>query len=191
MHYPLTSMCSPHKTNQYQLTPQEDFLEGSGDDGGGGGECVRPPKPISTSTAQPETDSRLLSKNFVEFELLSGATIIVSLETIVSLALLQLPAVCLAVYGIFCAMNQPRTRDKFTDSILALTIIFLPFCLTELFALLEFEFAQGWVTFVVNKVKLGCQKALDLICGKCSDKAVATFDILKFLPNKDPEGKDR
>ena len=180
MHYPLTSMCSPHETNQYRLTPQEDFVEGSGDDGGGGGGCVRPPNPT-----QP------LSKNFVEFELLSGATIIVSLETIVSLALLQLPAVCLAVYGIFCAMNQPRTRDKFTDSILALTIIFLPFCLTELFALLEFEFAQGWVTFVVNKVKTGCQKVLDLICGKCSDKAVATFDLLKFLPNKDPEGKDR
>ena len=172
-------MCSPHETNQYRLTPQEDFVEGSGDDGGGGG-CVRPPNPT-----QP------LSKNFVEFELLSGATIIVSLETIVSLALLQLPAVCLAVYGIFCAMNQPKIRDKFTDSLLALTIIFFPFCLTELFALLEFEFAQGWVNFVVNKVKLGCQKALDLICGKCSDKAVATFDLLKFLPNKDPEGKDR
>ena len=68
-------------------------------------------------------------------------------------------------------MNQPRIRDKFTDSLLALIIIFFPFCLTELFALLEFEFAQGWVTFVVNKVKFGCQKILDLICGKCSDKA--------------------
>lgn len=88
-------------------------------------------------------------------------------------------------------MNQSRMRDKFTDSLLALTIIFLPFCLTELFALLEFEFAQGWVTFVVNKIKMGCQKILDLICGKCSDKTVATFDLLKFLPNKDPKGKDR
>ena len=156
-------------------------MEGSGDDGGGG-ECVPPPKPEWKGP---------LSKNFVVWELLSGAKIIVSLETIVSLALLQLPAVCLAVYGIFCALSQPRIKDKFTDSLLALTIIFLPFCLTELFALLEFEFAQGWVNFVVNKIKLGCQKVLDLICGKCSDKAVATFDLLKFLPNKDPKGKDR
>ena len=113
-------------------------MEGSGDDGGGG-ECIRPPKPT-----QPETDQPL-SKNFVEFELLSGATIIVSLQTIVSLALLQLPAVCLAVYGIFCAMNRTRIRDKFSDSLLALTIIFFPFCLTELFALRRLRTKVRWV----------------------------------------------
>ena len=157
-------------------------MEGSGDDGGGG-DCVRPPKP--TDEEPP------ISKNYVEFELASGAKIIVSLETIVSLALLQLPAVCLAIYGIFCAMKQPRMKDKFADSLLALILVFLPFCLTELFALLEFEFAKSWRNFVVNKIKLCCQAILDLICGKCSDKAAATFDLLKFLPNKDPKGKDR
>ena len=88
-------------------------------------------------------------------------------------------------------MKQPRMRDKFADSLLALILIFLPFCLTELFTLLEFEFAKSWRNFVVNKIKLCCQAILDLICGKCSDKAAATFDLLKFLPNKDPKGKDR
>ena len=81
--------------------------------------------------------------------------------------------------------------DKFSDSLLAITLTFLPFCLTELFALLQFEFGQTWITFLVDKVKLGCQKALDLICGKCSDNAVASFDLLKFLPSNDPTGKDR
>ena len=122
---------------------------------------------------------------------MSCTKIIVSLQTIVTLAFLQLPAVALAIYGVFCALKQRRIRDKFSDSLLAITLTFLPFCLTELFALLEFEFGQTWITFLVDKVNLGCQKALDLICGKCSDNAVASFDLLKFLPSNDPTGKDR
>ena len=122
---------------------------------------------------------------------MSCTKIIVSLQTIVTLAFLQLPAVALAIYGVFCALKQRRIRDKFSDSLLAITLTFLPFCLTELFALLQFEFGQTWITFLVDKVKLGCQKALDLICGKCSDNAVASFDLLKFLPSNDPTGKDR
>ena len=122
---------------------------------------------------------------------MSCTQIIVSLQTIVTLAFLQLPAVALAIYGVFCALKQRRIRDKFSDSLLAITLTFLPFCLTELFALLQFEFGQTWITFLVDKVKLGCQKALDLICGKCSDNAVASFDLLKFLPSNDPTGKDR
>ena len=122
---------------------------------------------------------------------MSCTKIIVSLQTIVTLALLQLPAVVLAIFGVFCALKQRRIRDKFSDSLLAITLTFLPFCLTELFALLQFEFGQTWITFLVDKVKLGCQKALDLICGKCSDNAVASFDLLKFLPSNDPTGKDR
>ena len=122
---------------------------------------------------------------------MSCTKIIVSLQTIVTLAFLQLPAVALAIYGVFCALKQRRIRDKFSDSLLAITLTFLPFCLTELFALLQFEFGQTWITFLVDKVNLGCQKALDLICGKCSDNAVASFDLLKFLPSNDPTGKDR
>ena len=122
---------------------------------------------------------------------MSCTQIIVSLQTMVTLALLQLPAVGLAIYGVICALKQRRIRDKFSDSLLAITLTFLPFCLTELFALLQFEFGQTWITFLVDKVKLGCQKALDLICGKCSDNAVASFDLLKFLPSNDPTGKDR
>ena len=96
---------------------------------------------------------------------MSCTKIIVSLQTIVTLVLLQLPAVGLAIYGVVCALKQRRIRDKFSDSLLAITLLFLPFCLTELFALLQFEF-----------------------CGKCS---VTSFDLLKFLPSRDPKGKDR
>ena len=161
----------------------QDFLEGSGSAGGDGGTCVRPPRP------RPKGKP---SKNFVEFELFSGTKIIVSLETIVSLSLLQLPALCLAVYGILCAFAKEQTVcDKLVDSCMASLVVFLPFCLTELFALLHFEFTQGWVSFILDKVKMGCQKVLNLICGKCSEKAIENFDLLKFLPQKDPTHNDR
>ena len=74
---------------------------------------------------------------------------------------------------------------------MASLVVFLPFCLTELLALLHFEFTQGWVSFILDKVKMGCQKVLNLICGKCSEKAIENFDLLKFLPQKDPTHNDR
>ena len=98
---------------------------------------------------------------------------------------------CLALYGVFCALHRPKIVDKFTDSLLALTIMFLPFCLIEFFALLEFEFARSGVSFLANSAKSCCQSVLDSICGGCSDKAAAKFDLLKFLPSKDPTGRDR
>ena len=88
-------------------------------------------------------------------------------------------------------MQQPKTMDKFTDSLLALTIMFFPFCLIELFALLEFEFARSGLTFLANSAKSCCQSVLDSIVGGCSDKAAAKLDLLKFLPSKDPTGRDR
>jgi len=153
---------------------------------GSGMECIRPPKPVST-TPSPVSDS----KNYVEIDLGGNLKFLISLETIVSLALLQLPAVCLAFYGVFCALKQPNMVDKFTDSLLALTIMFLPFCLIEFFALLEFEFARSGVNFLANSAKSCCQSILDSICSGCSDKAAARLDLLKFLPSKDPTGRDR
>ena len=155
-------------------------FEGSGlageSESSGQGECVRPSKP---------------SKNFIEIDLGGNLQFQVNLEAIVSLALLQLPAVCLAFYGVFCALKQPKIVDKVTDSFLALTIMFLPFCLIEVFALLEFEFARSGASFLANSAKSCCQSVLDSICGGCSDKAAAKFDLLKFLPSKDPTGRDR
>ena len=45
--------------------------------------------------------------------------------------------------------------------------------------------------FLANSAKSCCQSVLDSICGGCSDKAAAKFDLLKFLPSKDPTGRDR
>ena len=152
----------------------------------GGGGCFPPPKPVTT-TPKPVSDS----KNFVEIDLGGNLKFMVSLETIVSLALLQLPAVCLALYGVFCALQKPGILDKFTESLLALTIMFLPFCLIEFFALLEFEFARSGVNFMANSAKSCCQSVLDSIFGGCSEEAASKLDLLKFLPSRDPTGKDR
>ena len=106
-------------------------------------------------------------------------------------ALLQLPAVSLAFYGILCAFcqqptNQPRKKivDKITDSLLALTIIILPYCVTELFTLLlQFDFTENGLDFLIKRVKS--------VWAPIIDKIPETFDLLKFLPNKDPNGRDR
>ena len=152
---------------------------GNGDNG------ERPQLSRSTAEAKPEAMQQLTNKTYLKFEVISGHwSITIGFESIVSLALLQMPAVVLAFYGVFCSLKKPEAtvRTKFTDSLLALTLIFMPFCLTELFALLEFsEFAQSWL---INKVKSACKPVLGLLCGKCQS---TTFDLLKFLPSKDPQ----
>ena len=162
------------------VTSQEAFVEGNGDNG------ELPQKRVSRSTTEPKPEAmQPTNKTYLEFEVISGHwSITIGFESIVSLALLQMPAVVLAFYGVFCSLMKPKATvgTKFTDSLLALTLIFMPFCLTELFALLEFsEFAQSWL---INKVKSACKPVLDLLCGKCQS---TTFDLLKFLPSKDPQ----
>ena len=154
-------------------------MDGDGDTG------ELPQKRVSRSTEEAKPEAmQPTNKTYVTFEIISGTRITIGFETIVSLALLQMPAVVLAFYGVFCSLKKPEAtvRTKFTDSLLALTLIFMPFCLTELFALLEFsEFAQSWL---INKVKSACKPVLGLLCGKCQS---TTFDLLKFLPSKDPQ----
>ena len=155
-------------------------MDGDGDNG------ELPQKRVSRSTEEAKPEAmQPTNKTYVTFEIISGTRITIGFETIVSLALLQLPAVVLAFYGVFCSLKKPEStiRTKFTDSLLALTLILMPFCLTELFALLDFEFAQGWL---INQVKSACQKVLGLLCGKCSE---STIDLLKFLPSEDPQAR--
>ena len=156
-------------------------MDGDGDNG------ELPQKRVSRSTTEPKPEAmQPTNKSYLEFEVISGHwSITIGFESIVSLALLQMPAVVLAFYGVFCSLMKPKATvgTKFTDSLLALTLILMPFCLTELFALLDFEFAQGWL---INQVKSACQKVLGLLCGKCSE---STIDLLKFLPSEDPQAR--
>jgi len=139
----------------------------------------------------PPPPPKASSDNFVEIVISENFTLVVSLETIVSLVLLQLPAICLALYGVFCALQHKAFGDKIVDSLLALTVMFLPFCLIEFFVLLEIEFANKGVQFLLNGMKSGLQAVGDLLCGGCSNRTSARLDLLKFLPSKDPRGRDR
>ena len=87
----------------------------------------------------------------------------VSLETLMSLILLQLPSLCLALYGIFCAFKQERMKDRIINSALSLILIFVPYILIELFTLLEWALEVGPIW----------------------------LDLLKFLPQKDSAWRDR
>ena len=93
-----------------------------------------------------------------------------------------MPALCLASYGLVCALQQPSHWDKFTDSLLCLPLIFFPFCLVELFSLFHIEFfGVQMLTSVIFKN----------LCGYGNTKALEKLDLLKFLPNSDPTSKDR
>ena len=127
------------------------------------------PGPARENKTTITTTESVDSKNYVALFYIGGNEISLSFQSIMTFTLLQLPAVSLSFYGIFCAFCQqpkdqePRKKifDKITDSLLAMPIIIVPFCVAEISTLL-----------LRNKIP-------------------ATFDLLKFLPNKDPNGRDR
>ena len=149
---------------------------------------------VGTSTEKPvdsnqTTTQKPAEQKIYEFTIL-GIEFRLNMESIVTFVLLQMPAVSLAFYGVFCALRQPegepkkKIMDKITDSLLALTIIILPYFVTELFTLLlQFEFTENGLGFLIKKVKG--------IWAPVINKISATFDLLKFLPDKDPNGRDR
>jgi len=124
--------------------------------------------------------------NYVALINIGGEKISLNLQSIVTFAFLQLPAVSLALYGIFCALRHPTKKigDKIADSLLALTLMILPYFVIEIFTLLlQIDFTGNGLDFLIKRVKS--------LCGPVIDKMAETFDLLKFLPNKDPDGKDR
>ena len=147
------------------------------------------PARANKTTASESVDSK--SKNYVALFYIGGNEISLSFQSIMTFALLQLPAVSLSFYGIFCAFcqqpkDQPRKKivDKIRDSLLAVTISILPYFVTELFTLLlQLDFTENGLDFLIKRVKS--------IWAPIINKIPATFDLLKFLPNKDPNGRDR
>ena len=57
---------------------------------------------------------------------------------------------------------------------------------------MQFEFTDKGADYVVNGVKSLCKCACDKIVDLFPNMAaMTTFDLLKFLPNKDPNGRER
>ena len=77
----------------------------------------------------------------------------VSAHSAITFGLLQLPAVSLAFYGIYCAFQQTKVVDKMRDSLLAMLILVLPYCVTELVTLV-LQFPQIGEDSVLGKVNL-------------------------------------
>ena len=147
-------------------------------------------KSVDSNQTRTQKTVEEKSKDYVAIFTILGKEFRLNMESIVTFVLLQMPAVSLAFYGVFCALRQPegepkkKIMDKITDSLLALTIIILPYFVTELFTLLlQFEFTENGLGFLIKKVKG--------IWAPVINKISATFDLLKFLPDKDPNGRDR
>jgi hypothetical protein len=105
-----------------------------------------------------------------EFVLYGNFTFKLTQEAVVSIALLQLPALCLSTFGIMRASG-------WTDRLLALLIIFVPFCLVEVLAL--FEFYQANFQSVIDKVKFGVEKGLKFACGIFYEKVTFFLQMMQ------------
>ena len=140
-----------------------------------------------------ETDIDIgVRSNFITIYISEAVKLEVKYETIVSLALLQFPAVCLALFGVFEAFrihgfSCPAVKNCFS----AMLVIFLPFCFVEFFVLFEFEFSQDGLNFVLDKIKKAAQKVFDVLCGKCSESCIQSMDLLHFLPSKEADKRDK
>ena len=165
------------KSEQGPGGEDEDFWpEGSGEDSEGG--CSPPERPVPS--------------NYVAIYLMDKR-ILISVQTIITFGLMQLPAICLALYGIFCACSQPGKRviDRILNSLLAVAVVALPYCFTELLTLVQFEFTDKGVDFIVKRIKSLWSPIYNKIVDLFPDKAKTSFDLLWFLPNKDPNGRER
>lgn len=138
------------------------------------------------------TNDLSLRSNFVSIYISENLNFDASYEAIVSIALLQFPAVCLACFGIIRAFqNHGLSGSAVKSSFGALLVMFLPFCFVEFFVLFEFGFSTPSLQFIVEKIQTCVQKVIDLLCGLCSDRCVTRFDLLHFLPSKEANKRDK
>eukprot|EP00092_Neocalanus_flemingeri_P070774 GFUD01086900.1.p1 GENE.GFUD01086900.1~~GFUD01086900.1.p1 ORF type:complete len:481 (+),score=87.55 GFUD01086900.1:40-1482(+) len=116
--------------------------------------------------------------SLVNITLTDGLSFQMTIEGLVSIGLVQLPALCLAVFGIVQAFQtEGFSKRAAKDSVHASVLMFLPFFLVEIVSCFQ---------FFCSSVFSSC---LGFICGKCTQKCVKKFDFLHFLGKKDPSGK--
>jgi hypothetical protein len=122
------------------------------------------------------------NKNYYIGTLGSLGEIKISLHTIVTLSLLQFPAVILALYGVICALiSSKENLAKFKDFLLALPLVLVPFFFTEIFAVININYGLNCI--------FECIKTPLKLCGKCLDTGLNKMNLLKFLPQIDETGK--
>jgi hypothetical protein len=110
----------------------------------------------------------------------------VTYETLICIVITQLPALCLAFFGIIVAFQRHGLSSSFIKASLhSLCLGFVPFCFVELFGV--FAFDSTFIQIVVEKGKL----ILDTICGDCLNNFMQCLNLLHFLPNKDSDNRDK
>ena len=104
----------------------------------------------------------------------------ISLEGAISLGLVQLPGVCLGLFGVFKAFQRSGlSKQSLKDSLRSCLLFFLPFFIVELIEFVHFILSAG--------INLCC----GLVCSKVGEGMVSKLDLLSFLGNKDSTGKEK
>ena len=142
-----------------------------------GGQISYPGPFFNKPRAQRSTSE---SSSVTTISLTEGLTFQFSIEGLVSIGLVQLPAILLALFGIVKAMRTCTSfKQGLNDSLHASVLMFLPFFIVEIISFFQFSFSFLFDT------------CLGFICGKCSKAVVQKFNFLYFLGAKDPTGKAR
>ena len=104
----------------------------------------------------------------------------ITLEGAISLGLVQLPGICLGLFGVFRAFQRSGlSKQSVKDSLRSCLLFFLPFFIVELIEFVHFILSAG--------INLCCA----LVCSKVGEGMVSKFDLLFFLGNKDSTGKEK
>merc|ERR1719330_692926 len=108
---------------------------------------------------------------------------VITYEALISITLLQLPALCLGILGMIRAFqNHGMTFPALKAVLSASLIIFTPFFFVQVFSVFELQF-----TGVVKFIKSTLQLLVGLVCGKCNQTWFDKLDLLHFLP----KGKEK
>lgn len=102
----------------------------------------------------------------------------ITIEGAISLGLVQLPGVCLGLFGVFRAFQRSGlSKQSVKDSLRSCLLFFLPFFIVELIEFVHFILSAG--------INLCCA----LMCSKVGERMVSKLDLLPFLGNRTPLGR--
>ena len=122
----------------------------------------------------------------------------ISLEGAISIGLVQLPGICLGLYGIYEAFRLSGCSKKGAlDALRAFLLFFLPFFIVELVEVIEifniskkyfsFESFQFVQFFLSSGINLCCS----LLCGKVGEGGSEKFNLLFFIGREDKTGRTK
>ena len=136
------------------------------------------PGPFDLPPGQRRRRSISESSSIYNIHLADWLQFQVTVEGLVSIGLVQVPGICLALYGIVQAIRTSTSvKQGVKNSLHASLLIFLPFFIVEIFGFFQFSFSSIF------------HACCGFVSGQCNKMVARKLDFLHFLGKKDGTGK--